>query len=70
MKELAKPSEDIEYVQVLSEELQVNDFEVKNVIANVDFTASYLELPVVREKMVRAALVDSCFRFRGFRAYG
>ncbi len=67
LKELAKPSEDIEYVQVLSEELQVNDFEVKNVIANVDFTASYLELPVVREKMVRAALVRSLLQIPGIQ---
>lgn len=59
LKELAKPAENIEYTQVLSEEVQVNQSSVKNVIANVDFNEGYLEIPSVREKLVRAAVVYS-----------
>lgn len=67
LEELSKPAEDIEYVQVLSEELKVNHFEVKNVIANVDMNASYLELPVVQEKLVRAAMVRSLVQIPGIQ---
>lgn len=59
LTELAKPAENIEYTQVLTEEVQVNQFSVKNVIANVDFNEAYLEIPSVREKLVRAAVVYS-----------
>lgn len=67
LKELSKPAEDIEYVQVLSEELKVNHSEVKNVIANVDFSGSYRGLPVVREKLIRAALVRSLLQIPGIQ---
>lgn len=59
LTELAKPAENIEYTQVLTEEVQVNQSSVKNVIANVDFNEAYLEIPSVREKLVRAAVVYS-----------
>lgn len=59
LTELAKPAETIEYTQVLTEEVQVNQSSVKNVIANVDFNEAYLEIPSVREKLVRAAVVYS-----------
>lgn len=59
LTELAKPAENIEYTQVLTEEVQVNQSSVKNVIANVDFNEAYLEMPSVREKLVRAAVVYS-----------
>lgn len=67
LEELSKPAEDIEYVQVLSEEVEVNHFEVKNVIVNVDFSGSYRELPVVQEKLVRAALVRSLLQIPGIQ---
>ena len=59
LTELAKPAENIEYTQVLTEEIQINQSSVKNVIANVDFNEAYLEMPSVREKLVRAAVVYS-----------
>lgn len=65
LKELAKPSEDIAYIQVLPEEVKVNKYSVKNVIVNVDFNAAYLELPALQEKLVRAAVVKSLLQISG-----
>lgn len=65
LDELAKPAENIEYVQVIPENVQVNHFEVKNVIANVDLSSSYMEIPLVQEKLVRAALVRSLLQIPG-----
>lgn len=67
LEELAKPAEDIEYIQVISEEVKVNRFEVKNVIASVDLSSAYLDIPAVREKLVRAALVRSLLQIPGIQ---
>lgn len=68
LEELAKPAEDIEYMQVISDEVKVNSFEVKNVIVNVDLSSAYLEIPTVSEKLVRAALVRSLLQVSGIQA--
>lgn len=65
LQELAKPSEDIEYTQVFPEDVKIRHFEVKNVIVNVDFAASYLEIPVIQERLIRAALVHSLLQIPG-----
>lgn len=67
LDELAKPAEDIEYVQVLPEAVKVNRFEVKNVVADVDLNEAYLEIPAVQEKLVRAALVRSLLQISGIQ---
>lgn len=65
LEELARPAEDIEYMQVISDEVEVNSFEVKNVIVNVDLSSAYMDIPTVREKLVRAALVRSLLQIPG-----
>lgn len=67
LEELAKPAEDIEYVQVLPEGVKVNSSSVKNVIANVDMNAAYQELPTVQEKLIRAAIVRSLVQIPGIQ---
>lgn len=67
LEELAKPAEDIEYTQVLPKEVKVNSFSVKAFIANVDLNSAYLELPVVQEKLIRAALVRSLLQVPGIQ---
>lgn len=68
LEELAKPAEDIEYMQVISDGVKVNSFEVKNVIVNVDLSSAYLDIPAVQEKLVRAALVRSLIQISGIQA--
>lgn len=67
LDELAKPAEDIEYVQVLPETVKVNKFDVKNVVADVDLNEAYLEIPAIQEKLVRAALVRSLLQISGIQ---
>ncbi len=67
LEELAKPAEDIEYVQVLPEKVKVKRSSVKNVIANVDMNAAYQELPTVQEKLIRAAIVRSLLQIPGIQ---
>lgn len=65
LDELAEPAEDINYTQVLPDKVKVNSFEVKNVIASVDLSKEYLDIPMVQEKLVRAALVRSLLQISG-----
>lgn len=67
LDELAKPAEDIEYVQVLPETVKVNKFDVKNVVADVDLNEAYLEIPAIQEKLVRAAMVRSLLQISGIQ---
>lgn len=59
LKELAKPAEDIEYVQAIPEGVEVRSCKVDNTIAYLDFNSEYLEIPKLEEKLVRAAVVRS-----------
>lgn len=67
LEELAKPPEEIEYVPPISGDVEVRSFEVKNVIAKIDFNKAYLELPVVEEKLVRVAVVRSMLQITGIQ---
>ena len=57
--ESLKPAENIEYTQVLSEEVQVNQSSVKNVIANVDFTKE--EVVELVESDIPVVTIDHVF---------
>lgn len=59
LKELGKPSEDIEYVQAVPEGVTVQSCKVNDTIAYIDFSAGYQEIPPLEEKLVRAAVVQS-----------
>lgn len=59
LKELARPSEEIEYQAPIPENVKVLKCDVAGEIAYVDFSSSYLEMPPLQEKITRAAIVQS-----------
>lgn len=62
---LAKESDNIEYMPVLSEDVKVTDLEISQSVAYIDFNQAYREIPPIQEKLVRAAVVQSLVRLNG-----
>lgn len=65
LKSMAEPSEDIQYMAAIPENVTVNSLKVEHDIAYLDFSESYRELPDIEEKLVRAAVVQSLVRLDG-----
>lgn len=65
LKKMASPSEEIEYMPAIPEDIEVNSLSVDHAIAYVDFSEGYHELTVIQEKLVRAAVVQSLVRLDG-----
>ncbi|MEE1085594.1 MAG: GerMN domain-containing protein [Schaedlerella sp.] len=59
LRELARPVEEIEYVQPIPEEIKVESCKVDGIIAVVDFNSAYYDLSNLDEKLLRAAVVQS-----------
>lgn len=62
---MAQPSEDIQYMAAIPEDVKVNFMKVDHDIAYLDFSESYYDLPSIEEKLVRAAVVQSLVRLDG-----
>lgn len=65
LKSMAEPSEDIQYMAAIPENVTVDSLKVEHDIAYLDFSESYQELPDIEEKLVRAAVVQSLVRLDG-----
>lgn len=65
LKKMASPSEDIQYMPAISEDMKVNSVNVEHAIAYIDFNEEYYELSAIQEKLVRAAVVQSLVRLEG-----
>lgn len=65
LEELAKPSEDIEYLPPISEGIKVQECRMERSIAYIDFNEEYLQIPSLEEKIIRAAIVQSILRVDG-----
>lgn len=65
LEELAAQPEDIEYVQAIPEQVQVQGVKIEKSFIYVDFSAAYLELPTMEEKLTRAAVVQSLLLISG-----
>lgn len=65
LEHMAQPSEDIQYMAAIPENVKVNFMKVDHDIAYLDFSESYYDLPSIEEKLVRAAVVQSLVRLDG-----
>lgn len=68
LDELKTPSEEIEYTAPIPENVTVQEFELKGSILDVDFSAEYLEIEQLEEKLMRAAVVQSLLTVEGINA--
>ena len=68
LEQLSMPAEDIKYVSPIPEEVKVQDCRLVGGILEVDFSAEYLEIGNIREKLMRAAVVQSLTRIEGVNA--
>lgn len=65
LEELAKPSEDIEYVPPIPEGVEILECRMERSIAYIDFNEEYLKIPLLEEKIIRAAIAQSILRVNG-----
>lgn len=65
LENMAEPSEDIQYMAAIPENVKINSLKVDHDIAYLDFSESYYSLPTIEEKLVRAAIVQSLVRLDG-----
>ncbi len=65
LKMMASPSDDIQYMPSIPEDVEVNSLKVDHDIAYIDFNEGYFELSDIQEKLVRAAVVQSLVRLDG-----
>lgn len=68
LKELKEPAEEIEYTTPIPKEVEVQDCQLRGSILDVDFNSAYLEMGVLEEKLVRAAVVQSLVLIDGINA--
>ena len=62
---MASPSDDIEYMPAIPENVKVKSLKVEHDIAYIDFNKKYNEIPPIEEKLVRAAVVQTLVRLEG-----
>ncbi len=62
---MASPSEEIQYMPAIPEDVKVNSLSVEHAIAYIDFNEKYYRLSDIQEKLVRAAVVQSLVRLDG-----
>lgn len=65
LERMSQPSEDIQYMAAIPENVRVNSLKVDHDIVYLDFSRSYYALPSIEEKLVRAAVVQSLVRVEG-----
>ena len=68
LEELRTPSEDIEYTAPIPESVEIQSCELRGSILDVDFSAAYLEVGRLEEKLMRAAVVQSLMLIDGINA--
>ena len=68
LKELKKPTEDIEITTPIPKDVKVQESELEGQVLYLDFNGKYLEMPPLEEKLVRAAIVQSIVRIDGISA--
>ncbi len=65
LEKMASPSEDIEYMPAIPEDVKVRSLKVEHDIAYIDFNKKYNQIPAIEEKLVRAAVVQTLVRLEG-----
>lgn len=68
LEELKSPTEDIEYTTPIPKDVKVQGIELEGQVLYLDFNKKYMEMPVLEEKLVRAAVVESLVQIDGISA--
>ena len=59
LKELQKPSEEIEYSATLPSKIKIQQCEIRHTIAYIDMNSAYLKLPITEQKLILASMTQS-----------
>ncbi len=65
LEDMQEPAGDIEYVSAIPREVEIQQCELSGSILEVDFSREYLEIGQLREKLLRAAVVQSLVQIDG-----
>ena len=65
LEELAKPSEEIEYMQAIPDGVKVQNCTMSGVLLYIDFNSEYHSMSVSQEKLMQAAIVQSLLQVDG-----
>lgn len=68
LEDLSTPAEDIEYVNPIPKEVKIQECSLMGSILEVDFSGEYLGVGNIREKLMRAAVVQSLVSIDGVNA--
>lgn len=68
LEKLSTPAEDIEYMTPIPEGVKVENCELLGGILEIDFSGEYSDMGNIREKLMRAAVVQSLVRIDGVNA--
>ena len=66
--EMKKPTNEIEYTQVIPEQVKLLSCALKGSILEIDFSEEYYEVKSLDEKLMRAAIVQSLLQIDGIDA--
>ena len=68
LEKLKEPSDDLDYINPIPEDVEVLKCVLNGSILDVDFSGQYLNIKRIQEKLVRAAVVQSLVRVEGINA--
>lgn len=68
LEEMKAPAEEIEYTTVIPAKVEILGCTLRGSILDVDFSAEYLEIEKLEEKLIRAAVVQSLVQISGINA--
>lgn len=68
LEKLKEPSDDLDYINPIPEDVEVLGSALTGSILDVDFSEAYLDIGRIQEKLVRAAVVQSLVQIDGINA--
>lgn len=68
LKELKRPTEDIDYTPPIPKDVKVLESELEGEVLYLNFNEDYRDMPLLEEKLVRAAIVQSLVKIDGISA--
>ena len=68
LEKLKEPSDDLDYINPIPEDVEVLGSALTGSILDVDFSEAYLDIGRIQEKLVRAAVVQSLVQVDGINA--
>ena len=68
LEQLKQPSDDVEMIQPIPQEVKIKSCEFRGSILDLDFSKEYLQIDHLKEKLMRAAIVQSRVEINGINA--